>query len=282
MNLKQIINSTRAYNFHSHTQFCDGRAPMEEFVKNAINEGYSHYGFTPHSPIPFHSSCNMRVDQVDEYFNEFDRLKALFSDKINLYKSMEIDFLGDDWGASLPYFQELPLDYRLSSIHFIPSQYGEMIDVDGKPESFIKKMNTYFNNDIRYVVETFYARTLRMIELGGFDILGHFDKIGFNASYYQPGIEHESWYQRLINEVIDAILTAGIIVEVNTKAWIPPVNSSDEQIRNYIPRLFPSPSTIATLVRHNVPLIVNSDTHFPLRISSGRSDAFQIIDNVVK
>ncbi|MCM1139078.1 MAG: PHP domain-containing protein [Muribaculum sp.] len=255
---------------------------MEEFVKHAINEGYSHYGFTPHSPIPFHSPCNMETFQVDEYLKEFERLKSTYDGTINLYKSMEIDFLGDEWGASIPYFQNLPLDYRLSSIHFIPSQSGEMIDVDGKPDTFIEKMNLYFNNDIQYVVETFYERTIRMIELGGFDILGHFDKIGFNASHYKPGIENETWYQNLINQTIESIFDKDIIVEVNTKAWMPPVNAPEEQIKNYIPRLFPSPSTIATLLRHNVQLVVNSDTHFPSRISSGRKEAFNIIKTIGK
>lgn len=282
MFLKDIINSTRSYNFHSHTQFCDGRAPMEEFVKQAINEGYTHYGFTPHSPIPFYSSCNMATDDVDNYFHEFERLKALYRDKISLYKSMEIDFLGDEWGAFLPYFKNLPLDYRLSSVHFIPSQSGEMIDVDGKPDSFVKKMDAYFNNDIHYVVKTFFKRTMRMIELGGFDILGHFDKIGFNASYFKPGVENESWYKDLIEQTIDTILDNDIIVEVNTKAWQAPVNATDEQIKNYIPRLFPTPSTIATLIRHGVPLVINSDTHFPSRITSGRNEAFKIIDDINK
>lgn len=121
MDLKKIIASTRAYNFHSHTQFCDGRAEMARFVEAAVSSGIKHYGFTPHSPIPFESPCNMDGERVEEYINEFKRLKALHAGEINLYLSMEIDYLGKDWGASHPYFKELPLDYRLSSIHFIPT-----------------------------------------------------------------------------------------------------------------------------------------------------------------
>ena len=43
----------------------------------------------------------------------------------------------------------------------------------------------------RHVVDTFYSHTLAMIEAGGFDMIGHFDKIGFNASYFQKGIEEK-------------------------------------------------------------------------------------------
>ncbi len=207
MNLKEIISSTRNYNFHSHTQFCDGRESMAIMAAAAVEAGMKHYGFTPHSPIPIESSCNMLMTDVEAYHAEFIRLKSEYRDRINLYFSMEIDYLGDKWGAMAPFFDTLPLDYRLSSVHFIPSltNPGEEVDVDGRPASFAKKMVSHFDNDIRYVVDTFYARTIEMIEAGGFDIIGHFDKIGFNADSFCPGIENETWYKRHIDNVIDAL-----------------------------------------------------------------------------
>lgn len=283
MNLKEIISSTREYNFHSHTQFCDGRADMARFVAAAIEAGIKHYGFTPHSPIPVASPCNMKADRIDEYIAEFKRLKSLHGDKINLYLSMEIDYINEDWGASHSFFRSLPLDYRLSSVHFIPTADGsEMIDVDGKPASFIEKMHTYFDDDIRYVADTFYRQTLKMIEAGGFDIIGHFDKIGYNASCFSPGIEKEAWYQKHIRTVVDAIKETGLIAEVNTKAWLPPVNCSADEARDYQPRLFPSPSTIELLLKTEIPLAVNSDTHFPERVNAGRPAAFRIIDSLTE
>ena len=279
MNVKEIITSTRAYNLHSHTQFCDGRAEMARFADAAVSAGLKHYGFTPHSPIPFHSPCNMSESQVGEYISEFNRLKDIHKGKINLYLSMEIDYLGDNWGATHPYFSSLPLDYRLSSIHFIPTPDGrEMVDIDGRPESFCEKMHKYFDDDIRYVVDKFYARTLEMIAAGGFDIIGHFDKIGFNASHFSPGIEDEDWYRRHIDNVIDAIAGTDIAAEINTKAWEPPVGASAEQTACYKPRLFPSAHTIQKLKRAGIPLVVNSDAHYPDRISFGREAAFRIID----
>lgn len=190
MDLHEIISSTRDYNFHSHTQFCDGRESMAKMAEAALKCGMKHYGFTPHSPIPLPSSCNMSALSVDDYVTEFNRLKALYEGKLNLYLSMEIDFLGERWGATNPYFDTIPLDYKLSSIHFVPTPDGEReIDVDGDPSHFKGNMARYFDNDIRYVVDKFYERTLAMVEIGGFDIMGHFNKIGFNASSFSPGIE---------------------------------------------------------------------------------------------
>lgn len=253
---------------------------MARFVAVAVSAGMKHLGFTPHSPIPISSPCNMRMEKVGDYIAEFRRLKEEYAGTINLYMSMEIDYLGSLWGAASPFFSEVPLDYRLSSIHFIPTPDGkELIDVDGSPAGFIEKMHKYFDDDIRYVVDTFYSHTLAMIEAGGFDMIGHFDKIGFNASHFQKGIEEESWYRKHIDNVIDALTGTDIVVEINTKAWEAPVGSSDEAKACYIPRLFPSAATIRRLRDAGQPLAVNSDVHYPERITTGRKAAFEIIDS---
>lgn len=282
MNLKEIIESTRRYNFHSHTHFCDGRRPMEEMVRAAVDAGLEHYGFTAHSPLPIPSGCNMSALAVDDYVAEFHRLQNLYGECIHLYLSMEIDCLGEKWGASHSYFDALPLDYRLSSVHFIPAPDGvKEIDVDGQPAQFCDKMRRYFDGDIRWVVDKFYERTQQMISAGGFDILGHFDKIGSNAAAFQPGIEDEPWYRRHIDDVIDAVKARPkLIVEINTKAYPAPVGASAEAVKAYIPRLYPSAPTIRRLVSAGVTLAVNSDAHYPERITAGRDVAFDIIESV--
>ncbi len=280
MDLKEIIATTRDYNFHSHTEFCDGREPMSVMASQAFAQGMKHYGFTPHSPICVPSTCNMASEDVAAYWAEFLRLKELYEGRMDLYFSMEIDYLGDKWGATHPFFADIPLDYRLSSIHFIPAMTtGEEVDVDGSPASFAGKMERYFDGDIRYVVDSFFGRTLEMIGRGGFDMIGHFDKIGFNADSFSRGIESEPWYRRHIDNVVDALAESDIVVEVNTKAVMPPVGATPEAAASYVPRVFPSPDTIRRLVRAGVPLAVNSDAHFSSRIRAGRDYAFSIIDN---
>ena len=40
-------------NYHSHSLYCDGRAGMEDFVRFAISEGFTSYGFSSHAPSAF-------------------------------------------------------------------------------------------------------------------------------------------------------------------------------------------------------------------------------------
>ena len=257
-----ISKSTDKYNFHSHTQFCDGRVDMETMTLAAIEAGMTHWGFSPHSPIPFGSPCNMLESDVRNYLDEVARLKAVYGDRINLYASMEIDYLGDDWGASTSYFKELPLDYRISSVHFIPSGDG-FVDVDGSFESFKGTMSRYFDDDIRHVVELFYRQSAAMVEAGGFDIIGHFDKIGHNASMFSPGIEDEPWYIALVDNLVDMIIDKRLVVEINTKAH----ESAD--------RFFPSLRYWRRLIDAGVGIVVNSDAHYPDRVNLGRNAAIE-------
>ncbi len=263
----KIINTGNLYNFHSHTQFCDGHAPMEDFVKEAIAERFTDYGFSPHSPIPFESPCNMSMAAVDMYINEFYRLKNMYSDKINLYMSMEIDYLGTQWGPANEYFDTLPLDYRIGSVHFIPSfnDSGKYIDIDGRYPAFKQKMELYFNNDIKSVVECFYNETISMIEAGGFDIIGHFDKIGHNAGHFQEGIENEDWYNSLVMRTFEAIMDHHLIIEVNTKAYTE---------HN---RFFPNIRYFEMLKKSRATLLINSDAHYPQLINSGRLEALKLL-----
>lgn len=268
IDILNIVSETDRYNFHSHTQFCDGRVPMETMTQAAIAEGFLHWGFSPHSPIPIASPCNMKSEDVDSYLHEVSRLGSLYGDRIKLYAGMEIDYLCAEWGPANEYFKSLPLDYRIGSVHFIPG--GEnFIDVDGSPESFIKKMGTYFDNDIRRVVNSYYDNLCAMIEAGGFDIVGHLDKIGYNASCFSPGIEEEPWYLKRVNEAIDLVIEYKLIAELNTKAW------------HSASRIFPKECFLPKLMTAGVPIIVSSDAHFPDRVNAGRPEGLALLNKIL-
>lgn len=268
MNIIETLGSDRNYTLHAHTQFCDGRADMEDFIKAAVDSRFTHYGFSPHSPVPIESPCNMDFEDVPAYLAEVDRLKKLYGDRINIYASMEIDYLGPQWGPSHEYFAALPLDYRIGSVHFIPAPDGQLIDIDGSAVRFKENMKLHFNDDLRYVVDTFFDASVAMVEAGGFDIIGHFDKVAQNASAYCPGVEDLDWFVAKVNRLIDVICEKKPVVEINTKA---------KKIHD---RVFPSERYLPRLIAAGVPLIVNSDAHVPELIDASRDYAFALIDNI--
>ena len=265
---KRITRETDLYNFHTHTQFCDGHAAMEEFVTEAIEQGFSHLGFTPHSPISVESPCNMSRDDVPAYLAEMERLRAVYGNRIQLYTAMEVDYVSVGDGPASDYFQQLPLDYRIGSVHFIPAidNPSEMVDIDGKYPDFKVRMAKYFNDDIEYVVRTFFSQMTAMVEEGGFDVVGHMDKIGFNASCYHENIDDEPWYDKLVISLFECIMDHHLTIEVNTKAWLQ---------RN---RFYPNLKYFGMLKHFNAPVIVNSDTHYPTLLNNGRPEAINLLN----
>ena len=252
-------------NYHSHCDFCDGHAPMEAFVQEAINKGFRAYGISSHAPFPIPNSCNMHRERMACYLGEFNRLKQIYSSQIELYIGLEIDFLDDTFNPSIDYFRELPLDYRIGSVHYIVTPDGTPIDTDGSPDRFRGYVDTFFDGDVDEAVRRFYRSSFRMIELGGFDFLGHLDKIGLNASLYRPGLDGEPWYKKMVSGYLEEIAARDLLVEVNTKAWEP------------LGRFFPHCDYFGQMKALGIRVVVNSDTHYPEKINSGREAALRAL-----
>ena len=262
--LHDIINSGKPYNLHTHTQFCDGKESMERIAEKGIECGLAFLGFTPHSPIPICSPCNMQKEDVGKYFDEIKRLKEKSRENITILASMEIDYLNRNVGAHIDYFQKMPLDYRLASVHFVPTQEGVYIDCDGSADRFKKNLHEYFHNDLRYVVEKYYEQVLTMIETGGFDLLGHFDKIAQNASTIDDEIEDYGWYVSLIEDVVRNARDRNLIIEINTKYFLE---------KN---RFFPS-TKWWNLLNENDLIAINTDAHQSGKLLSGKEEATELL-----
>ena len=261
MNFREITDKTGRYNFHSHSRYCDGHGSLEDYVRVALSERYTHYGFSPHSPIAIPSPCNMKTDDVPVYLAEVDMLKAAYKGRIELFAGMESDFLSPEHGPANAYFQSLPLDYRIGSVHFLPSLDGDgrYYDIDGPYKRFRRYVDTYYDSDLRKVVELYYSQSTMMVQCGGFDVLAHLDKIAQNGAQYMPDLEQQPWYREVLDAYLDTVIDSGLTVEINTKAY------------ERTGRLFPIPDAIKKLRRGGVTLIVNSDSHYPDRITSGRA-----------
>lgn len=264
-NLITITAETDSYNFHAHTQFCDGRDTMDDIAREAETAGMRYFGFTPHSPVPVASPCNIDADRVGEYFDEASRLSEYYRGRMEILTSFEIDYLGSGWGPHIDYFQKMPLDYRLGSVHFVPNQDGVYIDCDGRFERFSQYLRDGFRGDLRYVVEKYFEQVLRMLERGGFELLGHFDKIAANASCADPEIESRGWYESLIDDVVSHLQGSGVMVEINTKAF------ADKS------RFFPAERWWRKLLDAKIPVAVDSDAHYASKVTAGRSEALSRI-----
>ncbi len=252
-------------NYHSHTQFCDGRASMAQIAEAAYNAGFKAWGVSPHSPICCPSGANMKAEDVEAYISEANRLKKEYDGKMKILTGMEVDYISDSFGPHTPYFLSLPLDYRIGSVHFVRTRSGKPVDVDGPAERFLRYLEEEYDGDIRYVVETYFAMELEMLEHGGFEIIGHLDKIGDNGSHTWKDLEEQPWYAVLVEKVIKKAVEKGVIIEINTKKY------------DTGKRFFPSEKWWPLLKRYEAKLVLSTDAHYPEKVDAGYMSAYELL-----
>lgn len=256
-------------NYHSHCNFCDGRSAPEDFVKFAISNGFRAYGFSSHPPLPFETFWNMSASDLPEYITEINRLKKKYAGQLEIYLGMEIDYLDETYNPAIPYFQEIPLDYRIGSVHFLPTssvlEEENMVCIDGRFADYRDSVEKHFKGDIRLLVKRYFESIMRMVETGGIDIVGHMDKIYMNGYRYECFSFEEPWYREPFIACLHLIAEKGLMVEINTK------NMRRKQ------ETYPNSRFLPLLKEMNIPVLVNSDCHFPDLVNDGREETFKLL-----
>lgn len=240
---------------------------MEEILRAAIKAGFTTWGFTPHAPICLDSPCNMKKEDVENFLVEIKRLRNLYP-QIEILAGMEVDYINDENGPASPEIKDYGLDYVIGSVHFVPNQQGIYFDIDGSPERFRNTLHNNFNDDLDFVVRSFWHQTQKMIRAGGFDIIGHIDKIALNASFVNPKIEDNPEYKSLAQETIDMAIASGKDIEINTKHF------------EKYGRFFPHPRYWNHILSHGNNMPVNSDTHYSELIEAGMSQALNLLTSL--
>ena len=266
--MRPVNKSTNLTNYHSHSLFCDGKANAESFIIEAINSGFYSYGISSHAPLPFDTKWTMQMKQLEAYVKEINDLKLKYKDQIEIYLGMEIDYLSSEHNPSSPLFKNLPLDYSIGSVHLIDDDNGEITDVDVKPEIFAEFVKDRFNNDLKKLINRYFDKKILMIETGGFNILGHADKISMNASFVDPDVTSARWYVDRVNDYLHFIADKKQIIEINTKAFIS---------KGF---LFPNIQHFRLIRDLKIPVMVNSDSHYTNLINSGRPEALKALKEI--
>ena len=63
------------FNLHTHTRFSDGSSDPEDYIKEAIHQGFDTLGFSDHSPVPFENNFAIRQEELENYIQTILKLK---------------------------------------------------------------------------------------------------------------------------------------------------------------------------------------------------------------
>lgn len=258
-------------NYHSHTHFCDGSDVPELYVENAIRQNMVAYGYSCHAPVLFDTEWTIPANKLDDYLNKIKQIKKRYAGKIETYLGLEIDFIPNWTGRNKHVLQSLELDYFIGSIHFVDSfNDGTYWNIDHNKQLFEKGLNEVSDGSFRKASGRFYALTRQMIEEDKPDIVGHLDKIKMYNNGQLYFSEGESWYKNEVLETIKSIKRVGVIVEVNTRGYY----------RYKQLDLYPSQWIIEKLVKEDIPIMLNSDSHNPGEVTEGFPYAAEVLKKI--
>jgi histidinol-phosphatase (PHP family) len=258
-------------NFHTHTRFCDGADEPEKYVEEAVKQGFESLGFSAHAPLPYDNPWSLKSIEIDKYKTEILRLKEKYADKINIFISLEADYIPEVSTPHSVFRNNIGLDYIIGGVHLVKRKGTEKLwFIDGsKVESYDEGVNDIFNGNIEEAVEAYFSQVTEMVQTQKPDIIAHFDKIKMhNKDRYF--LESDAWYKKLVNQSINVIEWSGCIVEVNTRGLYK--KRSDF--------FYPSRHILELCYLKKIPITLSSDAHKPEELSLYFNEAVELLKDV--
>ncbi|MEW6751916.1 MAG: histidinol-phosphatase, partial [Candidatus Latescibacterota bacterium] len=205
-------------NYHTHSEFCDGRTPAAALCEAALRAGYRILGFSSHAPLPWPTTWTTDAAQLPQYVAEVRRLGAQWAERgLEVLLGLEIDWVEDRAGPRDPRWDGLGLDYRLASVHYVFLEGQEPFCVDEPHDSFDAHLRAA-GGDARRVWREYYRNLGALISTGGFDILGHFDLVRRNNRGSRYFDEDSPEYLEAALGAASLLQGSDIVVEVNVGA----------------------------------------------------------------
>ncbi len=231
-------------NFHTHTSFCDGKHTAEQMLLSAIELGCTVLGFSGHSYIDEKQTDDWTMTQSGQkqYIEEINRLKSLYSDKIEVLLGIEQDYF-----SGVP---EYKFDYVIGSVHAVVKD-GVRVDVDLAPEVLLRYIDKLYGGNMLALIEDYYSLVADVADKTKCDIIGHVDLITkFNEKY--PFVDTASEkYRTLALDAVDSLIAKDKIFEINTGAIS----------RGWRKTPYPDDFILKYLAEKNANVMLNSDAH---------------------
>ncbi len=182
-------------NYHSHTYLCGHAEGLPyDYIKRAVELGYDEIGISDHAPL----WDNYRYHRMtmDDFYNiylpDIKRAKADFSDRIKIYRGLEIEYFSN----LHHHYEKLlkDLDYLILGQHDLIYE-GTFIDV--------------YHNLNEDMIEAYQNSVIEALETGYFRILAHPDIYLFS---YQTWNE---FTEKVARKIIEAAIRTKVFLEIN-------------------------------------------------------------------
>jgi len=230
-------------NYHTHTNFCDGKDSPEELVRRAVELGCTEIGFSGHSllAVPDPEPFWMTPEGTAAYKKEVRRLREKYRDRIRVRLGVEQDY----YSGNDPDFE-----YVIGSVHYVLKD-GTYIPVDESAETLLSAVDRFYGGDFFAFAEDYYALVGDLYEKTRCDIIGHFDLVTKFNEGNRLFDTSDPRYEAAADRALDKLLKAPVIFEVNYGAIA----------RGYRTEPYPEKRILQRIREAGKPLLYSSDCH---------------------
>lgn len=225
--------------YHNHTHWSDGAPTLAAQIQAAQRAGLDELGISDHyvlRPDGVEVDWSMPLDLLGDYVLQL-RAAAHETKGLTLRLGIEADFFPETVEALKERLADYPFDYLIGSVHYVDDF---PIDETGQ------KWDALTQAEQNEMWRMYWTRVRELGESRAFDFVGHIDlakKFG-----HRPTID----LKREALEALDAVRAADMAIEINTAGWSLPAKEA-----------YPSLDLLHAARAREIPLLINSDAHFP-------------------
>ena len=234
-------------NYHTHTKRCGhATGEDEDYVLEAIGQGFRTLGFSDHAMLPDFSEPYKRGDYslFQGYCDSIDALKKKYKDQIEIL----LGFEAESFPMYFSYYRELldggVLDYLILGNH---SALGED-----------KKIYAHFSN-ITNPSQLFLYRdlALKALSTGMFSIFAHPD-------YFLSSIDNfDADCRKASREMIECCIAYDVPLEINLAG----IRNGKRLIGKDKRWIYPTEDFFSLVAKYGAKCILGADAHAPDQLS---------------
>jgi histidinol-phosphatase (PHP family) len=225
--------------YHNHTRWSDGAATLAAQVQAARSAGLDELGISDHYvlyPGGEEQEWSMPLDALGDYVLEL-RSAATETRDLTLRLGIEADFFPETVEELRERLAPYPWDYVIGSVHYVNG-----FPIDRRTSDWDELAQDERNEMWRL----YWVRMRLLAESRVFDFAAHLDlpkKFG-----HRPTVDLTTEARA----ALDAIAAADMAIEINTNGW----NLAAREA-------YPSLELLKQARARKIPLLINSDAHFP-------------------
>lgn len=223
------------YNFHNHTFRCNhAYGEDEEYVLEAIKNGYEVMGFSDHAPYIFpdgyKSGYRIQLDKAEDYVSSVNALKEKYKGIIDIKLGFELEYFPALFDKEIEYLKGFKYDYLILGQHYTDNEYEPFAHYSGA------------ETDSVAVLDKYISQVILAAKTGYFTYIAHPDLINFTGD--------KTIYLKKMTDMIVALKELNIPLEFNFLGYTAK--------RNY-----PNKDVWKIIAKVGNPVVIGLDAHKP-------------------